>query len=71
MKKISLLLALCVLAGVMLSGCSGTVASGTERWRRYEQIRDINTRQLVDDWDYFWLYERSPMTTPWHVWVGM
>lgn len=66
MKKLSILLALCVLAGVVMSGCSGTVDSGTERWRRYQQIWDIERRQAADDWDYFWLLDRSSRMTLWH-----
>ena len=70
MKKLSILLALCILAGVVMSGCSGTVESGAERWRRYQQIWDIERRQAADDWDYFWLLDRSSRMTQWHPRAG-
>lgn len=70
MKKISILLALCFLAGVVMSGCAGTVDSGTERWRRYQQIWDIERKQAADDWDYFLLVDRSSRMTHWHPRAG-
>ena len=70
MNKISMLLALCILAGVMMSGCSGMVDSGTDRWSRMQQIDDIQRRQLVDDWDYFWLNDHNSRMSYWHASVG-
>ena len=70
MNKISILLALCVLAGIVMSGCSGVADSGTDRWSRHQQIREIERRQAVDDWDYFWLLDRSSHMTYYHPRVG-
>ncbi|HAU38490.1 MAG TPA: hypothetical protein DCX07_12345 [Phycisphaerales bacterium] len=67
MKKLALLLVL--LAGSFLTGC-GVVDSGGDRMRRVGQINDIQARMAVDDWDYFWLYERDSRLTEWHSRVG-
>lgn len=70
MKNFSLLLLSCLLLGAILAGCTGMVDSSSERYRRYEQIEDINRRQLVDDWDYLWLNEKNSRLTQWHPRVG-
>ena len=40
------------------------------RSRRYDNIQNLNTRMLVDDWDRAWLFGRSSMLTPYIVRVG-
>ncbi len=71
MKILTLILIIC-LAG-MFAGCSVGSVMDTEaqRDRRIEQITDLQMRMLVDDWDYFWLYERNSMLTQWHTRVGI
>lgn len=71
MKKFFLLLLLVI--GPALAGCgnnSGMVESSEERNRRLTAVSDINERQLVDDWDEFWLYDQNLKLTEWHVFVG-
>ena len=71
MKKTILLLLL--VLGPVLAGCSknsGMVASPAERNRRLSAIYDIDERQLVDDWDEFWLFDQNLKLSEWHVFVG-
>ena len=41
------------------SGGNGVTDSDIQRQRRIDGINNLNKRMLVDDWDAFWLYERS------------
>lgn len=60
-----LLVALLLLVGV-LSGC-GLVSTCEERERRYCTITCLNLRESVDDWDFFWLYDRPSYLTYWNL----
>jgi len=42
-----------------LTGCNGMVRDYEERKNMYAQTIDSDLRQLVDDWDNFWLADRS------------
>ncbi len=71
MKKLILLLILVV--GPVLAGCSnnsGMVDSSEERNRRLSAVSDINERQVVDDWDEFWLYDQNIKLSEWQAFVG-
>jgi len=70
MKKILLLLAVLVCVTTLMSGCEGMADSYSDRMRRYKHIDDLQTRMLVDDWDYFWLYERNTYLSEWYPRVG-
>jgi len=70
MKKILLLLAVLVCITTLMSGCEGMADSYSDRMRRYKHIDDLQTRMLVDDWDYFWLYERNTYLSEWYPRVG-
>jgi len=52
------------------TGTQGLLDSTDQRNRRHANIDNVNTRMLVDDWDMFWLYERSSSLTPYIVHVG-
>jgi len=67
MKKFLLWLVLCL--GSLLAGC-GTLDSYSEREQRYNSWGDLNARQFVDDWDYFWLVERNSRLSQWHAYIG-
>ena len=69
MKKISILLVLCMLAGVFIAGCGLTDSYG-DRWHRYKHITDINSRELVDDFDFIMLYDHNSRLTRYHPRVG-
>ena len=69
MKKMLLLLAVLVCVTALMSGC-GTVDSYNDRVHRYEQINDLQARQFVDDWDYFWLYDRNSYLSEYQPHVG-
>jgi hypothetical protein len=64
MKKLMMLLAVAVLACGVLGGC-GMVDTYQERNRRIQNINDLQARMFMDDWDYFWLYERNTYLTEW------
>lgn len=56
-----------LLAGIVaLCGCEGVVKNFDERMNQYGQTLDMDTRQLVDDWDYLWLADRQYRMTRWH-----
>ncbi len=61
-----LLVLLVVLAGACLAGC-GLVDSQQERKRRYKTIVQLQSRMIVDDWDYFWLADKPSYLSPWQV----
>ena len=65
------LLLLACLAGFYVSGCQGTAYSYDERELRFRMINEYNMRQFVDDWDYFWLYDRNVRGTQWHPRIGL
>lgn len=71
MKKFLLILLLVI--GPVLAGCSrnsGLVESSDERNQRLAAVSDIHERQLVDDWDEFWLYDENLHLSDWHVFLG-
>ena len=70
MRRICLLIVLCACFTALLAGCSGVADSGAERYSRAKQINDLQMRMLVDDWDYFWLYDRNTYLTKYHPRVG-
>ena len=67
MKTFLLLLVLCL--GAFLAGC-GLVTSEEEHNQQIKGITDLQARQMVDDWDYIWLYERNSRMTYWHPRLG-
>ena len=70
MKPLLILLVLCLAAASILAGCSGVVDTYDDRVRRYKQINNFQTRMIVDDWDYIWLYERSSNLSEWNPRIG-
>ncbi len=68
MKKLLILSVL--VACICMSGCSMTETTG-ERFQRYGNIVDIQSRQMTEDWDYFWLMDRPSNLSPWHVRTGL
>jgi outer membrane protein assembly factor BamE (lipoprotein component of BamABCDE complex) len=70
MKKALFLLAVMIFVTTLLSGCSGVGDSYSDRLRRGKHINDLQTRMLVDDWDYFWLYEHNTYLSEWYPRVG-
>jgi len=71
MKKVVLLVVLLGLcAGSCLVRCGTLDQSYRERELRYAMIGEWNSRQLIDDWDYVWLYDRNCKLSQWHPSVG-
>ena len=64
MKRLCLLLVLCV--AVFAIGC-GVVDTYAERERRYDHMIDHAAREMVDDWDLFWLADRPLYLSYWHL----
>lgn len=56
-----------VLGLSLLSGCNGVVQDYADRQNTYRQALDMDTRQLVDDWDGIWLADRKYRLTRWEV----
>lgn len=52
------------------TGTQGLLDSTDQRNRRMRYIDNVQRRQLTDDWDTFWLYDRSTKLTPFIVHVG-
>jgi hypothetical protein len=59
-------LVVAILFASMLAGC-GMVSSYKDRERRYGAIVNYNMRGLVDDWDFFWLFDRPSYITYWNL----
>ncbi|HDZ22703.1 hypothetical protein LCGC14_0644630 [marine sediment metagenome] len=49
---------------------NGLVDESDERSRRLSHISNLNTRMLVDDWDFVWMYERTSSLTLYKTHVG-
>ena len=63
MKRLLMLL---VVWALTVGGC-GMVDTYRQRENRYLNITGFQARQAVDDWDYFWLYDRPSRLTEWHL----
>ena len=83
MAKSMVLVLLLVIGGMLLGGCAygsgtfpewkrlpGLVDDGPTRLARTGMIDDIQDRQMIDDWDYIWLYDRNNRLSEWHVEAG-
>jgi hypothetical protein len=71
MRKSSLLFALLLFLGSLTVGCAAGLTDSKEaRTRRIHHINEIQSRQLIDDWDYFMLYDRSSYLSEYHARVG-
>ncbi len=52
------------------NGRNGLAEEAEVRYRRLDNIDNLNRRMMVDDWDDLWLYRRSSMLTRHLVRVG-
>jgi hypothetical protein len=52
---------------VGLAGCHGMVKTYDDRMNMYSQVLETDARQLVDDWDTFWLADRQYRLTEWYL----
>ncbi len=78
MKKTALLLT--ILAATFLGGCDvntpthnggrGMVDAPRDRQRRVAACNDYYSRQLMDDWDLLWLYDRNTNLSEWKIYIG-
>lgn len=69
MKRVSILLILCLFFGSVMAGC-GTLDNTSQRSRRISQIWGQDLRQLQDDWDQFILIDHASRMTKYHPEVG-
>jgi hypothetical protein len=46
------------------AGLVGVMDTQGQRQRRIDYINNLHGRMITDDWDAFWLYERSSHLTP-------
>lgn len=68
MKKVAM--ALVLLVGTLVTGCSTLVETAPERSGRIAMQNKFQMKMAVEDWDYLWLMERSSRLTQWHPTVG-
>lgn len=47
-------------------GCPGLVDTPQERNRRLALVTDVQCHEIVDDWDFIWLYDRASYLTYWN-----
>ena len=64
------LVVLLLVAGACLSGCT-MAETYSERNRRIENVVRIQSRMLVEDWDYLWLLDKPTYLNPHHVRTGL
>ncbi|MCD6364655.1 MAG: hypothetical protein J7M14_02145 [Planctomycetes bacterium] len=71
MRRICMLLIVCVGLSSAMVGCGAGVADDSSaRWRRYRQIVDLQRRQAADDWDYITLMDRGSSLSQWKTFIG-
>ena len=69
MKRISILLILCLFFGSVMAGC-GTLDNTSQRSRRIRQVWASDLRQLQDDWDQLILVDHGSRMSKYHTEVG-
>jgi len=69
MKKLLTVIILMVL-GCMLVGCT-TAENPWQHAQRHQLQKEIQSRQLVEDFDMFWLCDHPSRLTKWHGGVGI
>jgi hypothetical protein len=69
MRRLLMLLVVCAASYLTGCGCPSTVQTADERNRRIDEMVKLQSRQIVDDWDYFWLCDKSTRLSQWDVWV--
>lgn len=65
------LILLALLACVIVGGCATYGETPYERDARIQHNWDLQSRQLVEDWDYIWLVDQPTMMTDKFVYTGM
>ena len=68
MKK--LLMAIALLGIVMTVGCT-TFETANQHNQRLWMQKDVQCRELVEDFDMFWLFDRNSKLTQWHEGAGI
>ena len=64
MKRLILLASLLLGSLWFIAGCGGGLMHSEEGWRaQREDVARDDQKQLVDDWNTFWLNERKARTT--------
>jgi uncharacterized protein YcfL len=67
MKK--LLMAM-ILLSIVLVGCT-TAEDPIQHGQRLWLQEDVQARQMVEDFDMFWLFDRASRLTQWHGQTGI
>ena len=63
------LLIVLVLFGCSVMGCT-SAETAREHHRRLMLTADLQSRTMVEDWDFFWLSNRNCRLTHWPTRVG-
>ena len=66
--KTLLMVVVLFLAGVMV-GCT-SVETSREHFQRMWLEEELHARNMVEDWDFFWLADRNSRLTGWHARMG-
>jgi len=65
MKRL-VLLSVLLVAMILATGCGdGVAVTRRERQERHKRIFESDMKQIVDDWDAFWLNDREGRLS-WH-----
>ena len=67
MKCVIVLAVLMLCTVSFLAGCDGMASSFPERRRRIKNANEIYARQMVDDLDQIFLYDRVCYLTEWPI----
>ena len=52
------------------TGHNGLTDSDAERQRRIYNIENLNKRMMIDDWDAFWMQDKSSKLTYYDAYIG-
>lgn len=70
MKKFLIAIVFVALLGCMMGGCTSG-ENPLQHAQRLHLQKEVQLRQLVEDFDEFWLCDRSRRLTQWHAMPGI
>ena len=70
MKKFLIAMILVALLGCMAGGCTSG-ENPLEHAQRLHLQKEVQSRQLVEDFDMFWHFNRASRLTMWHGHAGI
>jgi len=70
MKKLLISMVLMALLSCMTVGCT-TAENPLQHVQRLQLQKEVQSRQLVEDFEMFWLCDRASSLTKWHNQTGL